>query len=320
MVFLTAPNEIETSFVVEDTNLISMIEQNKIGDKKTLNLILTRHNLNLLRDYDQLLCLRQIKIEKYWHQIETVRKVLKNFHGRVLLCDEVGLGKTIESGMLILEYLLRGLARRVLILTPPALLFQWQDELAIKFGLDFVTNEQNCFKLAKLDHFPLLICSINYAKSKNNFAKFISQEYDLIVVDEAHHLKNPQTLNWKLINSLKKKFIFLLTATPVQNNLLELFNLLTLLKPGVLKTAKSFKAQYMSKDDPKQPQHPEKLRELLREVMIRNTRSLVDIKLPKRFAQTFIVEGSAPEMELHRELNAFLKNQQLDRLTLSLCL
>ena len=71
---------------------------------------LNLYHLALLREFDELLCLDTLHgIERYWYQIETVKKVLKHFRGRVLLSDEVGLGKTIEAGMLIKEYRLRGL-------------------------------------------------------------------------------------------------------------------------------------------------------------------------------------------------------------------
>src|SRR5438094_538370 len=78
--------------------------------------------LSLLRGFDELLCLEGLRgVEQLPHQIETVRKVLRHFHGRVLLADEVGLGKTIEACLLLREYLLRGMARRVLILVPAPL-------------------------------------------------------------------------------------------------------------------------------------------------------------------------------------------------------
>ena len=80
-------------------------------------------------------------MEKYWYQIETVKKVLRYFHGRVLLCDEVGLGKTIEAGMLIKEYVLRGMVKNILILTPASLVSQWRDEMDAKFGLRFITTD-----------------------------------------------------------------------------------------------------------------------------------------------------------------------------------
>jgi SNF2 family DNA or RNA helicase len=137
------------------------------------------------------------------------------------------------------------------------------------------------------------------------------------VVDEAHHLKNRQTLNWKLVNALKKRFILLLTATPVQNNLVELYNLLTLLKPGLLSTEAEFKREYVQSRDGRVAKNPEKLRQLMREVMVRNTRSGVDVKLPKRFASTIACQPTASERELYQAINAYLRQhpQELDKLT-----
>ena len=76
--------------------------------------------LGLAEGFDELLCVPHLRgIETFWHQTETVRKVLKQFRGRVLLADEVGLGKTVEAGMVLKEYLLRGMVDRVLVLVPP---------------------------------------------------------------------------------------------------------------------------------------------------------------------------------------------------------
>ena len=70
-------------------------------------------HLGLAQGFDELLCLPQLHgIETFWYQVETVRKVLKQFRGRVLLADEVGLGKTIEAGMVLKEYLLRGMVEQ----------------------------------------------------------------------------------------------------------------------------------------------------------------------------------------------------------------
>ena len=87
--------------------------------------------LGLVEGFDELLCLPALHgVEAHWYQIETVRKVLKQYRGRVLLADEVGLGKTIEAGMVLKEYMLRGMAERVLILTPASLVGQWRDEMS----------------------------------------------------------------------------------------------------------------------------------------------------------------------------------------------
>jgi SNF2 family DNA or RNA helicase len=278
-------------------------------------------NLSLMADYDQLTCLSSLTaIDKYWYQIETAKKVLRQLGGRALLADEVGLGKTIEAGLIIAEYLARGMVRSLLILTPASLVSQWQLELSEKFNISTITTDARDLQQAPEEFWaenPRIVASINMAKSAKHYAFVTNRAWDLVVVDEAHHLKNRSTLNWKLVNDLQKRFILMLTATPVQNSLIELFNLLTLLKPGLLQTEALFKKQYVDSKNGRMPKNPEQLRSLMREVMIRNTRALVDVKLPKRFATTITVVPTKAEQQLYQDLSAYLRLQTagLDRLS-----
>src|SRR5919199_3093267 len=268
-------------------------------------------NLSVMADYDQLVCLPSLTgIDKHWYQIETARKVLRQLGGRALLADEVGLGKTIEAGLILSEYLARGMIQSLLILTPASLVSQWQLELKTKFGIDTVTSDDNTRQLNPDEFWSTnnrLIASLNTAKSAKHFNLVTSRNWDLVIVDEAHHLKNRSTLNWKLVNALNKRFILMLTATPVQNSLVELFNLLTLLKPGLLKTEAAFKKEYVSSKNGRVPKNPEKLRQLMREVMVRNTRSLVDVQLPKRFSTTITVNPSKSEEKLYQDLTEYVR-------------
>lgn len=305
----TKPQTIDVVVTVNDKNFIQLLAQQTTDNIRFYEKRLEFFHLRLLKDYDELFCLDNLpNISKYWYQIETVKKILRDFKGRVLLADEVGLGKTIEACMGLKEFIMRGLVKKVLILTPSSLVSQWKEELTAKFDLNFITTEdvnpKNNSDFWKNNN--LIIASINTAKSKHNFDHVTAVEYDLVIVDEAHHLKNRATVNWKLVNSLKKKFIFMLSATPVQNNLIELFNLITLLKPGILKTEAEFKKQYIKRGNPKVPLNKDKLKDLLREVMIRNTRSLIDIKLPKRFAVTVTITPSDIEREIYTKINEYI--------------
>jgi superfamily II DNA or RNA helicase len=296
-------------FAPPDFEVMNAMLQSR-GTLKECQLRVEYAHLDVQRGFDDLLCVNAIKgVDRYWYQLETAKKVLKYFHGRVLLCDEVGLGKTIEAGMLMKEYLLRGMVKNILILTPAPLVSQWQEEMAQKFDLVFATTEDPLFS-ADPDRFwrgSFIIASIHTAKSSKNFNRVAGNFYDLVVVDEAHHLKNRNTLNWKLVNEIKKRFIFLLSATPVQNHLIELFNLITLLKPGQFKTERLFKQAYLQRGDSRKPANSEQLRELLRDVMIRNTRSAIDLKLPRRFAATARLEPSATERELYNGITEFAR-------------
>ena len=280
------------------------------SDLAGLRLHLEHAGLRLLRGFEELLCLDGLRgVEHLPHQVETVRRVLRHFRGRVLLADEVGLGKTIEACLLLREYLLRGLVRRILILVPPALVSQWREELLSKFGLQFsVPRSGSATGNPEYWHtHDRVLASLALAKSKRNFDAVTAIPWDLVIVDEAHHCKNRATRNWQLVNALQRRYMFLLTATPVQNNLVELYNLLTLLKPGHLKTEGDFKKTYIRRGSPRDPRNRERLRSLLIEVMVRNTRSLVHIDLPPRYAQTFVVEPSAAEAELARLLDTYLR-------------
>jgi SNF2 family DNA or RNA helicase len=305
-------------------NSSSALEALKAGNYDPINFYEARldlFNLSVMADYDQLICLPTLTaIDKYWYQIETARKVLRQLGGRALLADEVGLGKTIEAGLIIAEYLARGMVQSLLVLTPASLVSQWQSELSDKFNIATITTD-NRDPQQPIESFwtdnPRIIASLNTAKSAKHYPHVTSRTWDLVVVDEAHHLKNRTTLNWKLVNALNKRFILMLTATPVQNSLVELFNLLTLLKPGLLQTEAAFKKEYVDSKNGRVPKNPEKLRSLMREVMVRNTRALVDVKLPKRFATTITVTPASGEEKLYQDLSEYLRSPEskLDRLS-----
>jgi SNF2 family DNA or RNA helicase len=133
------------------------------------------------------------------------------------------------------------------------------------------------------------------------------QVYDLVVVDEAHHLKNRSTVSWKMVNSLQKKYILLLTATPVQNDLEELYNLITILKPGQLKTPRQFRSQFVVQGDPRLPKNRGRLRELLADVMVRHSRSQVAVQLPPRRAQTVRLSLGKEEQALYQDVSTFVR-------------
>lgn len=315
---------IDLSFSFGPTPPLEEWTQGRLSVVDLYYLRLLGERISLQEGFDELICLDTLKgVEIFWYQIETVKRVLRHFRGRVLLADEVGLGKTIEAGILLKEYLMRGLVEQVLILTPPSLVSQWREELEEKFSLEFITTEGGAYRGNPQrfwkDH-PRIIASLNVAKSPSHLEILGSISYDLVIIDEAHHLKNRATRNYQLANSLKSKFIFLLTATPVQNDLMELYQLVTLLRPGTFKTPSAFRRQFMTRGDPFSPQNRERLRELLGEVMIRNTRGLADVRLPRRYASTLIVEPEGGERDLYQAIGSVVKEHYgeekgLDRFT-----
>lgn len=304
--------ELKIVFETDPAPLLTAVQSGRQSDPEAMELALEAYRLSFRTSYDQLLCLPTLKdVRSLWHQEDTARKVMKDFRGRAILADEVGLGKTIEAGIILKEYLLRGLVKTALVLAPSSLVSQWQEELAGKFGISFVSTQEELFR-ADPEAFwaqPFILASLQTVRSQRHFALVTSRSYDLVVVDEAHHLKNRATRNWKLVNALQKTFILMLTATPVQNSLEELYNLVTLLRPGHLKTQKAFKAEFVARGNPTDPRNREKLRQLLKEVMVRNTRSVTQLKLPPRFARTVRLAPTPAEGDFYQAVSRMVTAQ-----------
>src|SRR4029077_28761 len=127
---------------------------------------------------------------------------------------------------------------------------------------------------------PLVISSLETARHERHRRRVRGADYDMVVVDEAHRLRNHLTLGWKFINELGARYLLLLTATPVQNDLRELYNLVTLLRPGAVGTFAQFRAEFMTAGDRLKPRNTEKLRQLLATVMIRSQRAHTNLKFP----------------------------------------
>lgn len=240
---------------------------------------------------DDLLALPYCKIERFDYQLRTALRIIGPLRGRALLSDEVGLGKTVEAGLVLKEYLTRGMVKRFLILTVPSLVDQWEEELQDKFGLACATTNQPAFRADPAAFWrenPFIVASLHTVKQPAHLATARALHWDLLVVDEAHYLRNRTSQAWQAVNELPRQFLLLLTATPVQNSLEELYNLVTLLQPGQLPSPKEFRARFMDKDKPHQPREPEELRRLLGQVMIRNTRANAGLNLPPRRAETVL--------------------------------
>lgn len=169
-----------------------------------------------------------------------------------ILADEVGLGKTIEAG-LILSQKWAERKRRILIIVPSNLRKQWNQELLDKFFLPSVILESQSFnresKQGNVNPFlqnEIIICSYQFARSKEVYISQVS--WDLVIIDEAHRLRNVYKPSNKIGNALKNALAdfpkILLTATPLQNSLLELFGLVSIIDDYTFGDIKSFKSQF----------------------------------------------------------------------------
>jgi len=262
------------------------------------------HRISLIDGFDRLLAWPSLRgVVRYPHQERTCVRVLREMRGRAILADEVGLGKTIEAGLILKEYAIRGLVRRALILTPASLTGQWREEMESKFELPFAVLRS----VGDWEHRPFLIASIDTAKRDPHRALAHRKSWDLVIVDEAHRLKNRLSVNWRFVAGLSKKYMLLLTATPVQNDMDELFNLVSLLKPGALHTYDRFVERYVGSADGRVPAHVSELRDRLRDVMVRNRRGIA-FTLPPRRVHSLPVRLSPGERRLYDNLTDFVRD------------
>ena len=300
----------DMSFALTNAAAIEVGSPDAPSDLTAFHLRSELVRLSLFEGFDELLCLSALRgVDPHWYQIETVRKVLKQYRGRVLLADEVGLGKTVEAGMVLKEYILRGMAERILILTPASLVGQWRDEMDAKFGIDCATSHDALLR-SDPERFwaqPRVIASIASARRKEHADLLAGLRYDVVIVDEAHHLREQTSASYRLVNGLQKRFLLLLSATPVQNSLLELYNLLTLLQPGIFKTQKEFRSAYMVPGKPREPANRERLRDLMRGVMVRNTRALAALRMPRRNASTLRAAPDPAEAACYDDMTALVR-------------
>ena len=210
------------------------------------------------------------------YQKKAALDVLQRMRGCALLADEVGLGKTIEAGLVLKELLLRGLAERVLVLCPRALLDYWQNELYQKFDEVFLVFGRDVDSNLAW-HCSRLIAPYEVIGDRVYSEALSTIEYDLVLVDEAHNLSDQRNLPaYEAIGALRKKYLLLLSGTPVQRSLVELYQLVNLLRPGFFGDIHAFKREFVHSKDPLRAKKVGTLKTRLNELMTRTCRQ--DVK------------------------------------------
>lgn len=258
------------------------------------------------------------------HQVDAALFACRNPLSRgVILADEVGLGKTIEAGLVISQRWAER-RRRVLIIAPANLRKQWHQELQDKFNLQGLILEAKSYnairKQEQQNPFLLasgpIICSYQFAKSKAKDVKEI--DWDLVVLDEAHRLRNVYKTSNVIAKALKEAIAHvpskvLLTATPLQNSLLELYGLVSIIDDRVFGDLDSFRAQFTANG---RDQAFGALRERLSPVCKRTLRKQVQLYVSYTARKAIVQEftPSSEEQELSRLVADYLRRPNLQAL------
>lgn len=235
--------------------------------------------------------------------------------GGMVLADEVGLGKTIEAG-LVLCYMLKSGAKKVLIALPASLRKQWELELEEKFNLESVildrlTVEHDARywhkKLSDGQKVQIVIASYDY--SSKLMKRFPDVKWDFLIIDEAHNMRNLNSTKrakrlYTLSGGIPK---ILLTATPLQNSLMDLYGLISFIDPRIFGSEQVFRQRYIKDED-----YDDLKRELTPVLYRTLRRDVADyMHFVKRICKTVDFELSSDEIELYERVNLFLKRDVL---------
>ncbi len=253
--------------------------------------------------FDTFLSISRLRFEPFDYQLRAARTVLRRMRGRGILADEVGLGKTIEAGLVLSELRMRGLADKVLVIVPAGLVDQWRDELERKFGLPTTIARSGSTPAPEIGmDRPVTIASLAAARRDPLLGRVTDTDWDLVIFDEAHRLRNPRSASGKLARGLRARYLLMLTATPVENKLSDLYQLVSLVAPGLLGTPAQFRAKHGVASVESKPHNTEELRARTREVMVRHRRSEVAVMLPSRLAETVLVTPGIDESGLYADI------------------
>lgn len=254
------------------------------------------------------------KIDLNPHQINAAMFALQSpISQGVILADEVGLGKTIEAGIVISEYYSRG-KNSIIVVAPASLCQQWQTEMQEKFDLPTQILDSKIIKSALKDEDMnilqfkgITICSYNCAVQFKKLMK--DRNWDLVVIDEAHKLRNFYKGKTKIAEGINETFLgrkkLLLTATPIQNSLMDIFSLVSIIDPSILGNEYAFMENYLYSE-----RHHEELKHRLQCVLHRTLRRdvLEYIKYTNREAMTVAFNPTEDEEQLYTAVSSYIQD------------
>ncbi|MBI2479870.1 MAG: DEAD/DEAH box helicase, partial [Planctomycetia bacterium] len=259
------------------------------------------------------------------HQVDAALFAFRSPLSRgAILADEVGLGKTIEAGIIISQ-LWAEKKRRILVIVPASLRKQWSSELADKFFIpSFILESKSFRELSRKMPSPfqkanqVVICSYHFARAKA--AEVTAVPWDLVVIDEAHRLRNVYKKDNKIARALRDAVRgrpkVLLTATPLQNSLMELYGLVTFVDEHVFGSEDAFRELYGKKSDTLTAGALANLRARLAPICQRTLRKQVVeyVRYTKRIPITEDFTPSRDEQRLYDQVSAYLQKENLHAL------
>ncbi|MCP3415733.1 DEAD/DEAH box helicase [Bradyrhizobium brasilense] len=241
------------------------------------------------------------------HQFNTLRSVFTSLAPNAVIADEVGLGKTVTSGMVLMELIERRLVSSCLLIVPTNLRTQWEEEFRKFFDFEFasisVPGEETTHNVRDA---RFVLADYRQVREEPYSSQLLARNWDLLMLDEAHRLRNADTQQSTVCFSIRAAFRLFLTATPVHNSAMDIYHMATQLQPGFLGTEPSFKDYFIGESN--EIVNGPYLRERLGKIQVRTKRAATLEKFAKRVVETVDVSVSHDERELYSSLLGFLQS------------
>jgi len=270
--------------------------------------VLDAYRIKINHIYDKLTSVSNSRTRLLPHQIEATHRIVNSIRPRFILADEVGLGKTIEAGLIMKELILRKGYERVFVAVPAPLVVQWQQEMKNKFNEEFTIVSRRNFSqvAASWQKHKKIITSIDFIKNEKYANEALQVKWDVVVFDEAHRLRRDYskvTRSYTFAEKISQKagVLLLLSATPFRGKLEELFYLIRLVDPHILGPYSSFIQEYTK-------ENTGDLREKISKVLVRRRKVEVG-GFTKRFATTIRFDLSPDERIFYDETTNYVRRE-----------
>lgn len=314
-----------------------LLEEGQLSDSRAYGLRLQAAYLRHAYRYDPKSGLSNARVEPKLHQIFAAHRVTDKLLPRMILADEVGLGKTIEAGLILKELRARQVIDRILVVCPASLQRQWQYEMETKFNEEFEIYNRNAVNFLGRDGSNpwmkrnSIIASYSFAIRPKNMDKIVEANWDLVIFDEAHRVRrtrvgnqNRETKAYKMAKLLQDRDfgLLLLTATPMQLHPYELYSLIDLIDPNLHGDYNDF--EYKRLDIPVLNNRMKELQELknddkreksiknlvkrhpMAQVLVRNRKSTIG-GFMGRTAHRIPVNLADEELELYNDISKYIR-------------
>ena len=236
-------------------------------------------------------------------------KTLSHYEFGGILADEMGLGKTIQTITFLLSE--KENNKKSLIVTPTSLIYNWKSEFenfapSMKVAVLHGSKEERIGIMENIESYDVILTT--YGTLKNDYEWYNGKEFDYCIIDEAQHIKNPQSISSETVKEIKAKVKFALTGTPIENNLLELWSIFDFVMPGYLYNKNKFQERFIGTRE-----GTVALKKMIRPFILRRLKKNVMMELPDKIEKKYYVEMNEEQKKVYSSYIADIKEKMNDK-------